>query len=542
MRVVKKLNVWVVVLICVLSSCASLGTEKKTKRIATIMTGAPDAISVVLSYFQTSDIVFIGGASHRLLNEVLFVTENLQRFYDAGVRYILIEGGSKNANPISSDEELQQIGIILFYPWEYVGVRYTSRDWGKEREYGYETYLINLDKKGPDTLKMVGLETGRMDFIPGSTDPWELLNYRDEYMANMAFGFIDNAAPGEKFLVLAGGEHGIMDRLGPNSDPEIWKPLGAHLKERYRKRFTSLFYITLDESIKMDPSYQGMLQSEAWRSMPLTPKFIIPSRREEFVSISPFFYNGPFDGYIVDKTGIKGIMYSYALFKPDVLKEIIEQTKQYEAHISVLSNENRFDYEDTDTYYNIMDLLINVYYLRLFFGAYFPYDFWDPQMPLKEALSVLELAAFADGADPKDLLSFPIPSVNTMRDYHDHIELFASLDGLEESGAEERFAFAEPYLKKAHELFPFELWTDYWYAKMYTILKDHEKAYEHLQIILNDPLIASMQIYPEVLELAAFTSEGLGNREQATEYRALRNGISNEFGIDAGYFSLFLAG
>jgi hypothetical protein len=556
MRTIKIVNV--VLLLCVLFSCATIdpvaNPVEAAKKTAAILSNAPDALEGVLESFKKADIVFIGSASHYLLNETLFTTENLQHFYDAGVRYILIEGGGgrKDDSALFSDEELQDIAIVLFYPWEYAGVRYKLRDWGDGdlRGLNYETYLINANKNDNDSIKSIGLEFGRPSFIPWTMDGWEELNYRDEYMANIAFSYIDNAAPGEKFLVLGGGQHGVTARIGPNSNPYVAKLLGVYLKEKYKERFVSCYYFTLDEAIKMNESYQDMFQSKEWQSIPNTPKFVTPKQALQLVELLSFEYNAPFDWYIVDKAGIKGITHSYALFDLDVLKEIIAQTRQYEADIGILSSEGRLNYEDADLYYNIRNLLMNVYYLRLFFGDYFPYDFWNPQMPLKDALFRLESVVLADGVNPQDFMRFPVPPIETLRDYHDNIEFFAALKNVEvmqESGSntvsviEKIFTRSEPYIQKARELFPYELWADYWYAKMYTAIDDYEKAYPYLQTLLGDPLLYSMQIYPEVLELVARSAEHLGNRERSVEYQALSDGLANEFGIDTSSFSLFLS-
>jgi hypothetical protein len=50
--------------------------------------------------------------------------------YDAGVRYILAEGGI-DEGPIYSDEWLQKRAVLLFYPWEYVGVRYGANEYSR---------------------------------------------------------------------------------------------------------------------------------------------------------------------------------------------------------------------------------------------------------------------------------------------------------------------------------------------------------------------------------------------------------------------------
>jgi len=67
----------------------------------------------------------------------------------------------------------------------------------------------------------------------------------------------------------------------------------------------------------------------------------------------------------------------------------------------------------------------------------------------------------------------------------------------------------------------------------------HKKAYEYLQIILYDPLVYSMQIYPEVLEMAIQCAEKLDFDEQANNYKNQKTLLWNEYSIDVSIFHLF---
>jgi hypothetical protein len=67
----------------------------------------------------------------------------------------------------------------------------------------------------------------------------------------------------------------------------------------------------------------------------------------------------------------------------------------------------------------------------------------------------------------------------------------------------------------------------------------HEKAYGYLQIIKNNPLVYSMQIYPEVLEMTIQCAEKLGFNEQANNYRNQKASLWNEYSIDISIFNLF---
>jgi hypothetical protein len=75
---------------------------------------------------------------------------------------------------------------------------------------------------------------------------------------------------------------------------------------------------------------------------------------------------------------------------------------------------------------------------------------------------------------------------------------------------------------------------------MYTELNNNRRAYEHLQILLANPLIYSMQIYPEVLDMAIETAQKLRKNADADMYENQKNALWNEFSIDISYFSLFL--
>jgi hypothetical protein len=103
-----------------------------------------------------------------------------------------------------------------------------------------------------------------------------------------------------------------------------------------------------------------------------------------------------------------------------------------------------------------------------------------------------------------------------------------------------QMSIAEPFMKKAQELFPYELWTDYWHVKMYTRADNHKKSYEYLQRLMDSPLIFSMQIYPEILELAVQCAERLNLHEQANKYINQKFALQNEYSIDVNRFSLIL--
>ena len=505
------------------------------------MSDSPDALEEILEIFKTSDIVFIGGASHQLLNDKLFINSNLQHFYNAGVRYILTEGGGSTTQT-PSDITLTQSFIRLFYPWDYVGVRYGAN------HLDDEVYLFNRDKNQQDEIRIIGLETGRENFIPGALNLIDMYNYRSEYMANIAFEYIDNAALDEKILILAGGLHGQPEVIhNAWGSLETWKPLGAYLRERYQDKYFSLLYLTLDENIKVDPSFQDLFNSNEWRGMANDQKLVTPLNKLRLAKILPTLgFSDRFDSYIVDKSGIKGVMYGYALFDFDILSEVINQTKSLNAAISLLSKENRLDYSNPNIYYVARDLLLNVYYLKLFFGDNFTYTFWNPRITLNEALSAFESKIFSRDINIQDIMVFPIPSIETLRDYHDYMYYFLSLNENEfwdisiHGDYKSQINIIEPYFIKAENIFPYELWTKYWFATMFFKAGEYDSAYSYLQDILANSLVCSIQNLPEILDLSVRVSDRLDLHEQAIDYRNRMSALWNEHAIDVSKFSLFL--
>jgi hypothetical protein len=512
------------------------------------MNEAPDAIDFIIESFQDTKIIFIGSSSHRLSNPEIFTKENLQRFYDAGVRYILDEGGKLVADPVFTDEEMlnlfnQENAFMLFHPWDYAGARYSP-----EPHFYQLIALFNMDKKDEDKIKVIGMESGRQNFVPGSVDLVSLMNYRDEYMAKTAIDFIDNSLPDEKFLVLAGGLHGrttpIINAWNTSSD---WKPLGVYLKEKYGNDYLAYYCTTLDDFMRTVYLYQPffkLLNSQEWQKITDETKYITPTQLERLDELIDLYYSSGFDGYIVEKNSEVGFFDSYAFFDPEIANMAIKQTRESAVKMNTMLNENPYNYSDADTWITISKFIKNVYYLKLAFGVNFPYDFWNPKMPVLEALSILESTVLAEGINITDKMAFQVPPFVDLQEYHRFIDFFTTLSPehtpLDTSiSLKQQFNVAETYMKRAKELFSYELWVDYWYAKMYTELNNHRKAYESLQILLANPLIYSMQIYPEVLDMASSTARELRRNADADMYETQKSALWNEFSINVSYFSIF---
>jgi len=537
----------VLIILCVLFSSCSINNRNLTKKIDGILSNSPNAIEAILEKLEYSDIVFVATSqSHYLLNDTILLGSNLQLLYNAGVRYILVEGAIGESSKYGWSKENDP--AYPYYPWDYAGIRYGAFD------LFHEIYQLNIDKNENDKIKIIGLQTGMEFVIPGTVSAIDRYNYRDKYMANIAINTIENAKRGEKILVNAGSDHGSK-YIFPNAfgGKESWKPLGAYLYEKYKDRFLSLHYITLDENIKLDndsisnllfKSDDKLVNSNEWKNILNAPKLVTATNaanlRKLFSRLNLSGQsNNNFDGFIIDKNGIMGVMFGYTLFDTDILNIFIEQTRELDNEISLLKEEDRS--ENIDIYYKMSYMIKYVYYLKLYFGDNFPYDFWNPEMPLSEAIKILE-DNILKSSKPEDKMVFSPPSMETLRDYHDYSYHFKSMNDYYWSfklPVSIKISIEQPKITKMKELFPYELWTEYWYAKMYMKGNKYKEAYEYLQIINNNPLVYSMQIYPEVLEMAIQCAEKLGFNEQANTYKNQRTSLWNEYSIDVSIFYLF---
>jgi hypothetical protein len=72
-----------------------------------------NAIDAIVNDLQHGKIVAIGEA-HEQINEQLFIANNIQALYKAGVRYIFAEGGASLEESLPSSESYN---FLMFYPW-----------------------------------------------------------------------------------------------------------------------------------------------------------------------------------------------------------------------------------------------------------------------------------------------------------------------------------------------------------------------------------------------------------------------------------------
>jgi hypothetical protein len=180
--------------------------------------GMVDASEFIANELKTKKIVFIG-ESHLFVNPKMFIAENIQKFYNAGVRYLFDESGLPDYVSIN-DENYK---FYMFYPWMTAGWRFEGA------EYFQAVNRLNSTLPKEEQIKVIAPEVGRESLA--GIEPEDRLNYRDTVAARNIIETMDNTSAGEKALILYGWGHGSKKRTRDRGF------LGALLYEHYGNAF-----------------------------------------------------------------------------------------------------------------------------------------------------------------------------------------------------------------------------------------------------------------------------------------------------------------
>lgn len=485
--------------------------------VDSILSERPNAVSEIEKILETKKIIFVGSDDHNLINDVIFFNkENLQRFYNKGLRYILFEGDVPD-----DEKQMMEQQVMIFYPWENVAVQYYEHPILKNIAEINSSLTLN------EKIKVVGLERGRTNFTIDNKDEKSIYNYRDEFMFKTAKEFIDNSDDDDKFLILCGAAHGYIKSVNRNGFE--WKTLGSYLKNEYKNDFVSLDYIAID-SVTIDSIYFDALKnSEKWYKTNYIERIInINDIKNINKKIKIFFDDNYqlYDYFIADKHSKYGIKYCYKLADPDVYSQVIQET------VSIYNNLKKYnydyDYSNPEVSYKIENLLKNLYYLKFQFGDSFEYNFWNPSKDLLSAINSLKFE-------------------KTKQEYSDSVikeyqMLIRAMYYIRYSDIGENVSFymkhGKKQIKEASNLIPKEIWSDYWNAIMNYKCLNYKESLKFCNNYLANSLAYSSQALPEILNIAIVCSKK--NNSDFEIYKSILDNLSNELKIDVTKTHLFL--
>jgi hypothetical protein len=218
------------IIFAIVSLCGCSNNSKLENYIASELKKgniSENSIDVLLRELKDKKIILIG-EDHTLVNEELFVANNLRKLYDSGVRYIFLEGGAATLE--RSLPGSINYNFIMFYPWMQTAWRY--------EELLLQKSIIEINNSVPinEQIKLIfpELQDVRND---------QIMNYRDSTAAENIIGIMDKTENKEKAIIIYGASHAgtiiIKDYTDVFSNKYDWLPLGYRLKQYYGSDFSS---------------------------------------------------------------------------------------------------------------------------------------------------------------------------------------------------------------------------------------------------------------------------------------------------------------
>ena len=523
MRILKTISIFFLAAgLCIfLLSCRTTGeTTGSVSRkdpgpddVFNIIMQAPDADDYIVELIKTNKVVFLP-ENHSIVNPILFLSDNLNKFYNAGMRYLFLEGGM----PAVPDSE--NYSFYMFYPWSHVGWKYESVLLAQR--------VKELNESVPESekLRLIYAEADGDNPHPSDIEQMPaFINNRDVIASDCIISVMDRADSEEKALIFYGGAHGskntYTDYRRDNIPPFDWKPLGAYLSTHYTDSFVSLSNNHLSMIFQRDYFTEAQ-----WNALSGTEKI---AETDFFSNIFDCLPNPNYDYILLDYAGVYGTNYQY-MPTDENLRFIFTRLKEFEnSHETSISGNSFLRFHNRGQY------LLCIYYLKLFFGDNFNYSFWNPENTLDQALKNLEAYAFAPGIRPFEKISIEMPSEDDVREYHSLMRQ-SGINRFIVSGDKGVLDPVIMNMEIAETIFSEDIWPLYWMAFAETVQENYAEALKYWRLLLQEPLSKCMENLPEVYQMASECALKNGLTAQAESYSAEAESLWNEHNLDtSGY-------
>ena len=515
-------NLFLSVVLCILLvSCRTTGDVKEAgepdtagaDEVFSRIMDAPDADDYIVELINSHRLVFIS-ENHSIVNPILFLSENLEKFYNAGTRYLFLEGG------MSIVPDSENYNFFMFYPWNHTG-------------WKYESVLLTqtvtaLNQSVPVSEQLHVIYAEAQGDNPYPSDQAQMpafINKRDIIAADCITSVMDQADPEDKAIVFYGGAHGsrgiYRDYRRDNIPPFEWKPLGAYLSEYYADDYVSL----MNRHISM-LFQRGFFTEQQFNELEGVKKAV----ESDFVSDCLGYLPNPnYDAMIIERESVYGTNYQY-MPSDENLRYIFKLLKDLESKHETSINGKTFT-----RFNNRGQYLLCVYYLKLFFSDNFDYSFWKPDSSLMQALNGLELFAFAPGSSPSEKISIDMPGADAVREYHSLMRQ-SGIDRYLVSGDKRLLAPVIVNMELAAAILPDDIWPLYWKAFAETEQGNYNAALEDWTKLLQNPLSGCMENLPGVYRMAADCADKCGKADEAKNFKAEADELWNEHDLDtSGY-------
>jgi len=479
------------ILICLLSLgiCFASGKTRYDFR------NEKDAADQIAEDIQSKRLVFLN-ENHTDVAPVYFLTKNLEKFYNAGLRYIFLEEQSDNYinNP-------QSLAVHLLPAWG---------TWAQKYEYLlFENAIMQLNQNHKDDpLIPVWPEAGLIitdEDMAGSFN--HVMNMRDSYAQKNIISIMDNTD--KKGLIFYGGAHGQkkpMTRDEDAKEPE-WKMIGSYMDDHYANDFSTYILEPFDSNEKRDVIYKDEGECK------IIPQEILARWTKEEDFIQEYNYYGAY------KHEIQGVPNCY-----------IPEKNILNFMISLFDNSEVSEQKEITLYSKKSEQLFAIYYLKYHLGDTFAFDYTCSKAELYEALAQLKHS---------DLQSLPYDLAGLVN----YMECMYASGWLEDylfnPANDERIGSVLYDMARAEKLNTRDIWPCYWTAYFETEKasysgkkSDYKKALAAWEKLLQNDLVYASPVIKLVYHKAAACEEKLSDKGKVAFYQEKENAVNPLVDID----------
>jgi hypothetical protein len=496
-------------------SCAqnisNLNEESKSCAILyEIINISPCAADKISEIFEEKKIIFLS-EKHSDVAPILFLAENIKLFYDAGVRYLFLEG---KLPPLPDSENYS---FMMFFPWQQAGWKYESVILSESIR------SLNTSLSEDDKLQVIFAEDG-YESAP-AMKPEEIpdkINGRDEYAFSRIISFMENSSVEDKAIVFYGGSHGKIeiqeDHVFGASPKFNWKTLGVYLSDYYSDDFMSIDF----RNFLSDKEWNRCFLEEKWNTLGEMTKFLYPEDFNDiFIDSDNFYYNA----LVFTRDPVYGIYYQY-IPTDENLRYIFSIMGWLDMNIDSILHE-----KNTAKIFGLLQYFKCIYYLKLYFGDHFNYSLWNPEVNLQEAIKDLEQYAFLEDQNPSEKITINLISNTLLHEYHGLLKE-STIESFLETHNPLYLQFIIKNASLAQKIFPEDIWPTYWLAYALTEKGEYQAALEVWEEIFANPLSLCMETLPVMYQLAKECSINLGFSDEAELYSVKAANLINEHDIN----------
>ncbi len=458
----------------------------------------------IIECLQSKKIVFIG-ENHSTVFPILYMTQNMENFYNAGLRYLFLEEEGDGFFPVGNYDNYR---LWVVPPWCTFGWKY---------EYHLmELEVARINQLHPDDPIKVIFPEKDVNWPEDMSDAVKVLNARDAQAQKTIIQIMDNAKPEDKAIIFYGSAHG-MKNPSCYYGKDLWYTSGYYMNNHYGEQYASFIVYELINDNHTKVNYGKNSDFKI-----LSDKYLRYELSEEYLSNYDFFcatnkrIYGIINPYITTDYNLQAIYNFIAGF--DVKKQTPYRARELSYFALAIS------------------------YLKYSFGDYFPFSFEENN--LTEALAFLNKSVFQSGKTPSSFCKkLPSYSIEEWEKYAEYLFSYGWLEDYiygyymeNEKMGKKACDYIIYNMKEAIKMNPQDPWPQYWLAYFtnekadYSKKKsDYEKAIAEWESFLNHEAAFASPGLLTAYDRLSINYSKIGNEEKSHYYKNKKDFLEKVF-------------